>query len=210
MRRLRAKKKKFYSGALGNTASASSGFICRCARLEALSERVCAMVEKARIVKSLGEAKLALPELVSAALAAHDRAKYLFTLLQSAKARADHPAAVFSPLAWSSFRERRAHCHGRPHLACGRGGQAVRPGLPGRLRGAACRYRGAPMHYRGSGVSRRRAAHARRAHRQRLRRKNRNGGSGAAGIPGRGGPVAGPKARRAWGRSCSSRSGKLF
>ena len=56
------------------------------------------MVEKARIVKSLGEAKLALPELVNAALAANDRAKYLFTLLQSAKSHADHPTAAFSPL----------------------------------------------------------------------------------------------------------------
>jgi hypothetical protein len=56
------------------------------------------MVEKARIVKSLGEAKLALPGLVNIGLAANDRAKYLFTLLQSAKSRADHPAAAFSTL----------------------------------------------------------------------------------------------------------------
>ncbi len=52
------------------------------------------MVEKARIVKSLGEAKLALPELLNAALAANDRAKYFFTLLQSARARADDPAGA--------------------------------------------------------------------------------------------------------------------
>jgi uncharacterized protein Yka (UPF0111/DUF47 family) len=57
------------------------------------------MVEKARIVRSLGETKLALPELVNAGLAANDRAKYLFTLLQSARAHAERPAAAFSPLA---------------------------------------------------------------------------------------------------------------
>jgi uncharacterized protein Yka (UPF0111/DUF47 family) len=57
------------------------------------------MVEKARIVKSLGETKLALPELVNAGLAANDRVKYLFTLLQSAKAHADNPLAAFSHLA---------------------------------------------------------------------------------------------------------------
>lgn len=56
------------------------------------------MVEKTRIVKSLGEDKLALPQLVNAALAANDRAKYLFSLLQSAKSRADNPSAAFSPL----------------------------------------------------------------------------------------------------------------
>jgi uncharacterized protein Yka (UPF0111/DUF47 family) len=56
------------------------------------------MVEKARIVKSLGEVKLALPELVNAGLAANDRAKYLFALLQSAKSHADNPAAALSTL----------------------------------------------------------------------------------------------------------------
>ena len=56
------------------------------------------MVEKARIVKSLGESKLALPELLNAALAANDRTKYCFTLLQSAKGRADNPAGEYSSL----------------------------------------------------------------------------------------------------------------
>ena len=51
------------------------------------------MVEKAKIVRSLGESKLALPGLVNEALAANDRAKYLLTLLQSARARADRPSA---------------------------------------------------------------------------------------------------------------------
>ena len=57
------------------------------------------MVEKAKIVRSLGESKLALPGLVNAALAANDRAKYFFTLLQSAKGRAENPAAEYSSLA---------------------------------------------------------------------------------------------------------------
>ena len=57
------------------------------------------MVEKAKIVKSLGESKLALPGLVNEALAANDRAKYLFTLLQSAKGHADNPAGGHSALA---------------------------------------------------------------------------------------------------------------
>ena len=56
------------------------------------------MVEKARIVKSLGESKLALPELLNAALAANDRTKYCFALLQSAKSRADNPAGEYSSL----------------------------------------------------------------------------------------------------------------
>jgi uncharacterized protein Yka (UPF0111/DUF47 family) len=56
------------------------------------------VVEKAKIVKSLGESKLALPGLVNEALAANDRAKYLFTLLQSAKGHADNPAAERSSL----------------------------------------------------------------------------------------------------------------
>ena len=56
------------------------------------------MVEKARIVKSLGETKLALPDLVNAGLAANDQVKYLFTLLQSAKTRADHPDLACSTL----------------------------------------------------------------------------------------------------------------
>ena len=57
------------------------------------------MVEKARIVKSLGESKLALPVLVNAGLSANDRAKYLFTLLQSARVHADDPAGPYSALA---------------------------------------------------------------------------------------------------------------
>ena len=49
------------------------------------------MTEKSRIVASLGEQKLLLPELVNAALAANDRVKYYFTLLQAARTHAEHP-----------------------------------------------------------------------------------------------------------------------
>jgi uncharacterized protein Yka (UPF0111/DUF47 family) len=56
------------------------------------------MTEKNRIVDALGERKLLLPALVNAALAANDRAKYLFTLLQMAKSHADRPDGPFSNL----------------------------------------------------------------------------------------------------------------
>lgn len=56
------------------------------------------MTEKNRIIDALGERTLLLPSLINAALAANDQAKYLFTLLQSAKSRADHPDAEFSTL----------------------------------------------------------------------------------------------------------------
>lgn len=46
---------------------------------------------KARIVDELGEQALLLPVRVNEALAANDRAKYLMTLLQFARAHADHP-----------------------------------------------------------------------------------------------------------------------
>jgi len=44
---------------------------------------------KQRIIEALGEEKLLLPELVRRALAANDRAKYLLTLLQTARSAAD-------------------------------------------------------------------------------------------------------------------------
>src|SRR5262249_38921122 len=49
------------------------------------------MTMKAKIIEALGETNLILPTLVNRALAANDRAKYLFTLLQTAKLRADSP-----------------------------------------------------------------------------------------------------------------------
>ncbi len=56
------------------------------------------MTEKLRIIEALGEGRLMLPGLVNQALAANDRAKYRFTLLQSAQAHADHPAEGFADL----------------------------------------------------------------------------------------------------------------
>jgi len=49
------------------------------------------MSEKLHIVEALGEARLALPQLTQRALAANDRVKYLFTLLQVACDHAAHP-----------------------------------------------------------------------------------------------------------------------
>ena len=49
------------------------------------------MSEKTEMIKELGESQLLLPGLVNAALAANDRVKYYFTLLQTARARAEHP-----------------------------------------------------------------------------------------------------------------------
>ena len=50
------------------------------------------MTEKAHIVDALGERALLLPALANAALAANDRAKYFFALLQTARLRADAPS----------------------------------------------------------------------------------------------------------------------
>lgn len=58
--------------------------------LHDLSEVVITM-SKSRIVDELGEQGLLLPVLVNEALAANDRAKYLMTLFQFARERADHP-----------------------------------------------------------------------------------------------------------------------
>ncbi len=56
------------------------------------------MAVKAKIIEALGETNLILPTLVNRALAANDRAKYLFTLLQMAKSRADFPDEEFTNL----------------------------------------------------------------------------------------------------------------
>ncbi|MEW5966712.1 MAG: hypothetical protein AB1720_06890 [Pseudomonadota bacterium] len=52
------------------------------------------MPEKTRILDSLNEQALLLPSLVNRALAANDRVKYRFTLLQAAQAHAERPDAV--------------------------------------------------------------------------------------------------------------------
>ncbi|MCE8428661.1 MAG: hypothetical protein J5U19_09760 [Candidatus Methanoperedens sp.] len=56
------------------------------------------MTEKKSILKELGEEELLLPELVNAALAANERIKYYFTLLQTAQSRALHTDSEFSSL----------------------------------------------------------------------------------------------------------------
>lgn len=56
------------------------------------------MPEKTRILDSLNEQALLLPSLVNRALAANDRVKYRFTLLQAAQAHAERPDAVASSL----------------------------------------------------------------------------------------------------------------
>ena len=56
------------------------------------------MVEKKSIVRELGEEELLLPELVNSALTANDRIKYYFTLLQTARDKAEHPQLEFPSL----------------------------------------------------------------------------------------------------------------
>ena len=56
------------------------------------------MAEKRGIIEELGEEGLILPSLVNSALAANDRIKYFFTLLQTARARAENPHADYPNL----------------------------------------------------------------------------------------------------------------
>jgi len=56
------------------------------------------MVEKRSIVRELGEEELLLPGLVNSALAANDRIKYYFTLLQTAREKAENPQMEFPSL----------------------------------------------------------------------------------------------------------------
>ncbi len=69
-------------------------------------------MEKKDIIKELGESELLLPELVNSALIANDKVKYFFTLLQTARARAEEPAREFPDLQL----ERRASEIDNPHL----------------------------------------------------------------------------------------------
>ena len=48
-------------------------------------------MEKQDIIKELGESELLLPQLVNSGLMANNRVKYYFTLLQTARSRADQP-----------------------------------------------------------------------------------------------------------------------
>jgi hypothetical protein len=52
------------------------------------------MTEKARIIDALGEPGLLLPALLADALAANDRVKFYFSLLQAAQLHATHPSAL--------------------------------------------------------------------------------------------------------------------
>jgi uncharacterized protein Yka (UPF0111/DUF47 family) len=63
------------------------------------------MIGKSQIVETLGERSLLLPNLVNEALQANDRAKYLMTLLQNAKAHADSPER-----AGANLRDERLAC----------------------------------------------------------------------------------------------------
>jgi hypothetical protein len=65
---------------------------------DALVDSCVETMPKARIVDELGEQELLLPVLVNQALAANDRAKYLMTLLQIARERADHPDLMVTDL----------------------------------------------------------------------------------------------------------------
>ena len=56
------------------------------------------MTQKASIVAELGEQAVLLPALVHQALAANDRIKYYFSLLQTARQRAEHPGQTPSTL----------------------------------------------------------------------------------------------------------------
>ena len=51
------------------------------------------MTTKQGIIGSLGEKRLLLPDLLQSGLAANDRVKYFFTLLQLAREQCEHPAA---------------------------------------------------------------------------------------------------------------------
>ncbi|MGA2776756.1 MAG: hypothetical protein ABSF94_04305 [Steroidobacteraceae bacterium] len=54
------------------------------------------MITKALIIDELGERALLLPERLQQALAANDRIKFCFTLLQAAESHANHPESRLS------------------------------------------------------------------------------------------------------------------
>ncbi|MDG6256284.1 MAG: hypothetical protein QCH35_01660 [Methanomicrobiaceae archaeon] len=56
------------------------------------------MTQKTMIIEQLGEEELLRPSLVNTALAANDRIKYYFTLLQAARSHAENPTSEFSNL----------------------------------------------------------------------------------------------------------------
>ncbi|MDI9633493.1 MAG: DUF47 family protein [Methanolinea sp.] len=56
------------------------------------------MTEKSQIIQELGQGDLLVPSIVNAALAANERVKYCFTLLQNARSHADQPDVEHSNL----------------------------------------------------------------------------------------------------------------
>jgi len=85
------------------------------------------MTEKQRIVESLGEQALLVPAQLNAALAANDCVKYRFTLLQTARARAERPALPQPDLR-------------RERIACGIDDETLDRAVSGSLLRGAGRY----------------------------------------------------------------------
>jgi hypothetical protein len=69
------------------------------------------MTTKTRIVDELGEKALMLPDLVNTSLTANDRAKYLMTLLQTAREHPDHSSQPVADL-----KQERLACDLADHL----------------------------------------------------------------------------------------------
>jgi CHAD domain-containing protein/uncharacterized protein Yka (UPF0111/DUF47 family) len=65
---------------------------------QATSDSKASLIGKSRIVGELGEQELLLPNLVNEGLAANDRAKYLMTLLQTAREHANHSELAINNL----------------------------------------------------------------------------------------------------------------
>jgi hypothetical protein len=101
---------------------------------DSVSGLVTNAASKTRIVEELREPALLLPHLVNEALAANERAKYLMTLLQTAKEHADHPEAACTDL-----KKERLHCGitgSTFDSVVQRSRRARRPRLESTLRGA--------------------------------------------------------------------------
>jgi len=63
-----------------------------------MTQTVLAAPAKRDVLEEIGEPTLLLPALINSGLAANDRAKYLLSLFQAARARADAPAEPFASL----------------------------------------------------------------------------------------------------------------
>lgn len=65
---------------------------------QASKNRLAPLTEKTQIINEFGADELLLPKMISEALVANDRVKYLFALIQNAKAQADNPSLEVSDL----------------------------------------------------------------------------------------------------------------